>query len=53
MEKVVNAFAAERTLKNALAVHKHLARHPMAECMATVEERKLITQARLMAAGAR
>ncbi len=51
MEKVVAAFAANPALETALRVHAHLAKHPMAECMATEAQRALIYRARLIAAG--
>jgi hypothetical protein len=51
MEKVVAAFGANPCLQTALKVHAHLARHPMAECMASEAQRALIFKARLIAAG--
>ncbi len=45
MEKLLNAFIANKNAKTALALRKYMAKHPMALCFATQAEYAILKEA--------
>lgn len=44
MKKLLDAYRADPTLKNAQKIREYNLKHPMAVCMLSVEEHKLLVE---------